>query len=146
MLDHQLLQATLSKGGLGLRSAEKHAPCAYTASLSASADIMEGVIGKAIDMEMMVDGLPELISALAGEEELTPAAALASSQKILSHSIDMHSAKLLQDMMVEEREKVRLNSLSMPRAGDWLNTVPVRALGLHLRPKEFSVAVKYRLG
>ena len=106
----------------------------YTASLSASADIMEEVIGKAIDIDM-VDGLPELINALAGEEELTPAAALASSQKILSYSIDMHSAKLLQDMMVDERGKARLNSLAMLRAGDWLNTVPVRALGLHLRPQ-----------
>ena len=95
LLDHQWLQATLpvSKGGLGLRSAEKHSPCAYTASLSASADIMEEVIGKAIDMELLVDGLPELIKALSGEEELTPAAALASSQKMLSHSIDMHSAQ-----------------------------------------------------
>ena len=49
-------------------------------------------------------------------------------------------------MMVDERGKARLNSLGMLRADDWLNTVPVCALGLHLRPKEFSVAVKYRLG
>ena len=41
LLDKQWMQATLpvSMGGMGLRSAEKHAPCAYTASLSASADI-----------------------------------------------------------------------------------------------------------
>jgi hypothetical protein len=30
-----------------------------------------------------------------------------------SHSIDMHSAKQLQDMLVEERDKARLNSLGM---------------------------------
>ena len=71
---------------------------------------MEEVLGKSIDMEVLVDGLPELINALAGEEELTPAAVLASSQKILSHSIDMQSAKQLHDMMVDEREKARLNS------------------------------------
>ena len=39
-----------------------------------------------------------------------------------------------------------MNSLAMQHAGDWLNTVPVRALGLYLRPREFTVAVKYRLG
>jgi len=130
-----------------LRSVENHAPSAFTASLSASVDIMEEIIGKPIDMVEMVGGLPNLINFLAGgEEELTPAAVLASSQKALSYSIDMHSAKLLDDMVVDQREKARLNSLAMPRAGDWLNTVPVKALGLHLRPREFTVAVKYRLG
>ena len=52
----------------------------------------------------------ELINALAGEEELTPVAALAGSQKILRHSIDMHSAKQLHDMMVDEREVARQGS------------------------------------
>ena len=79
----------------------------------------------------MVAGLPDLMNALAGEELLTPAAALAISQKILSYSIDIHSVKLLQDMMVDERGKVRPNYLGKLRAGDWLNTVPVCALGLH---------------
>ena len=35
------------------------------------------------------------------------------------------------------REKARLESLSLPHAGDWLNTAPLTALGLHLRPAEF---------
>ena len=34
----------------------------------------------------------------------------------------------------------------MAHAGDWLNTVPTKALGLHLRPREFITAVKYWLG
>ena len=80
-----------------------------------------------------------------GEEVLTPAVVLASSQKALSHSIDTHS-KLLHNRMVDERGKARMNSLAMQHAGDWLNMVPVRALGLYLRPREFTVAVKYRLG
>ena len=77
---------------------------------------------------------------------LTPGVVLASSQKALSHSIDTHSTKLHHNRMVDERGKARMNSLAMQHAGDWLNTVPVRALGLHLRPREFTVAVKYRLG
>ena len=38
-------------------------------------------IKKAIDIEEMVGGLPDLINALAGKEELTPAFGLASSQR-----------------------------------------------------------------
>ena len=71
---------------------------------------------------------------------------MASSQKILSQRVDQHYSKLLQDRVVDERGKARLNSLTVTKADDWLNTVPVRALGLHLRPREFIVAVKYRLG
>ena len=77
---------------------------------------------------------------------LTPGVVLASSQKALSHSIDTHSTKLHHNRMVDERGKARMNSLAMQHAGDCLNTVPVRALGLHLRPREFTVADKYRLG
>ena len=46
----------------------------------------------------------------------------------------------------EEREKARLLSISLDHAGDWLNTPPLIALGLHLRPVEFVLVVKYRLG
>ena len=44
------------------------------------------------------------------------------------------------------RDTARLASLGLPHAGDWLNVVPSPALGLHLRPAEFTVSVKYRLG
>ena len=77
---------------------------------------------------------------------MQPAVVLVSSQKILSHRVDQHYAKLLNDRVVDERGKARLNSLTVRRAGDWLNTIPVKPLGLHLRPREFTVAVKYRLG
>ena len=116
--------------------------------MAASADIMEEIFGKASDMEEMVAWHSELLKALTGEEEelLTPAAVLASSQKFLSYKVDMQFAKLIQDRVEDERGKARLNSLALTRAGDWLNTVPVKALGLHLRAREFIVAVKYRLG
>lgn len=48
--------------------------------------------------------------------------------------------------LTEVRDKARLNSLGVPRAGDWLNTVPCKALGLHLRPLEFVTMALYRLG
>ena len=36
--------------------------------------------------------------------------------------------------------------VTQDHAGDWLNTPPLKALGLHLRPREFVLATKYRLG
>ena len=46
----------------------------------------------------------------------------------------------------EVRERARLSSLGLPHAGDWLNTPPLAALGLHLSAAEFVPALKYRLG
>ena len=40
----------------------------------------------------------------------------------------------------------RLLSLTLDHTGDWLNTPPIKALGLHLRSPEFVLALKYRLG
>ena len=71
---------------------------------------------------------------------------MASTHHAISHILDHHQVKLLQEGLPEERDKARGNSVGMMRAGDWLNAAPMRALGLHLRPKEFTAAVKYRLG
>ena len=46
----------------------------------------------------------------------------------------------------DEREMARLLSLTLDHTGDWLNTPPIKALGLHLRSPEFVLALKYRLG
>lgn len=52
-------------------------------------------------------------------------------------------------MWVGEEEvevKARLQSLTLPHAGNWLNVAPIITLGLHLRPQEFVLAAGYRLG
>ena len=46
----------------------------------------------------------------------------------------------------DEREMARLLSLTLDHTGDWLNTPPIKALGLHLRSPEFVLALKYRPG
>ena len=40
----------------------------------------------------------------------------------------------------------RLASLGLPRAGCWLNATPIPPLGLRLRPSEFVMASRVRLG
>ena len=69
-----------------------------------------------------------------------------STQKAVSHTIDLHTLQKLATSTTEVREKARLNSLGLPRVGDWLNTVPCKALGLHLRSLEFVTMTRYRLG
>ena len=66
----------------------------------------------------------------------------------MSLKVDLElQRQLLQGVGEEEnRERARLSSLGLPHAGDWLNTAPLKALGLHLRATEFILVVKYRLG
>ena len=70
------------------------------------------------------------------------------TQKQMSLKVDLElQRQLLQGVDEEEnRERARLSSLGLPHAGDWLNTAPLKALGLHLRATEFILVVKYRLG
>ena len=70
------------------------------------------------------------------------------TQKQMSVKVDLEQKRQLAELFGEdeEREKARLLSISLDHAGDWLNTPPLIALGLHLRPVEFVLVVKYRLG
>ena len=42
--------------------------------------------------------------------------------------------------------KALANSTALPHAGDWLNVVPSKALGLHLQDWEFRLCLQYWLG
>ena len=67
---------------------------------------------------------------------------------MISLQIDQEQQRRLHNMLDEDetREKARLASLSLAHAGDWLSCAPIKSLGLHLRPPEFVMALKYRLG
>ena len=81
-------------------------------------------------------------------EEVQAADLVGLTQKMISAKVDQHQLHLLEEEVGEDevREKARLGSLSLPHSGDWLNCAPLKALGLHLRPAEFVLAAKYRLG
>ena len=71
------------------------------------------------------------------------------SQKMMSFKVDSQNLVMLKERVEgegQERELARLNSLTLPYAGSWLLTPPIAVLGLHLRPTEFTLAVRYRLG
>ena len=135
-------------GGMGLRCAEDHAPAAHAASVLSSQMLVQNLAGPRQGDSQALSN--ELLSALseAQGEAATVGDLAGLTQKMISIKIDQQQHRLLEQQVDENeiREKARLASLSLPHAGDWLNCAPMRALGLHLRPPEFILAAKYRLG
>ena len=160
--DAQWLQAKLpvSLGGLGLRAAKDHAPAAYATSYLTSRPLTRDMLCPAEEMradvqnsqeepldEVLPQALLTLLSVKQGEEATTEFLR-DQTQKEISFKIDKNNQKLLSDLLSElgsDREKARLNSLSLPQAGAWLNVIPSPSICLHLRPLEFTTMLKYRL-
>ena len=72
--------------------------------------------------------------------------ALTLTQRELSQLVDREAHLALLESAPSQREKARLMCLAREGAGDWLTALPSCALGLHLRPQEFVMGAKYRLG
>ena len=143
-------QLPVSKGGLGLRAALDHAPAAYVTSLLASQDLKERILNLSGE-ECPPIISPPLLNYLSSRmgEDTSVATLQGATQKQVCLTIDLNNFQLLSNHITElgvKRDIARLASLGLPHAGDWLNVVPSPALGLHLRPSEFIVALKYRLG
>ena len=144
--DFQWNQAQLpvSMGGMGLRGARSHAPGAFSASVLSSDPLRACMVSSRdvkVDLHSAIILLNSNISEAVTEHDLVDV-----SQKAISLRIDQHSHQTLLQSLTETRDIARLNSLSLPHAGDWLNVVPNPVLGLHLNSKEFINATKYRLG
>ena len=45
-----------------------------------------------------------------------------------------------------DREQARLAALCLPNSSGYLNSIPSRKIGLHLKNHEFTTVIKYRLG
>ena len=160
----QQAKLPVSLGGLGLRAAEDHAPIAHAASVLSLQPLRRTMLGtQGVDQQPQGDAeaepLPDhpgsdlsrgLLTALsrAQGEEAVEEALVGMTQKQMAYRVDQHQKQLLMDDVGEDevRERARLSSLGLPHAGDWLNTPPLAALGLHLRAAEFVPALKYRLG
>ena len=70
-------------------------------------------------------------------------------QEAISVKVDKNNLWQLKEQLEQDgrvREVARLASLGLPHAGSWLLATPIPTLGLHLKPSEFTMAGKYRLG
>ena len=118
-------------------------------ALVCSSGIISSIIGTGISIISVPNHHPPHLPAqpVQGEEALE-ADLVGLTQHQMSSKADLPQQRQLIGGIEEEdvREVARISSLSLPHAGDWLNTPPLTALGLHLRSSEFVLAVKYRLG
>ena len=146
----QQAKMPVSLGGMGLRAAEDHAPTAYAASLLASQTLLKGLTGQDNQAEetgilspILLEALTSAMGEEAKEEELVDI-----PQRKLGLKVDREQQRKREEMAEDgnSEEKARLKSLTLPHSGDWLNVVPSTALGLHLRPQEFVLVARYRLG
>ena len=67
-------------------------------------------------------------------------------QRPLSLSIDLASFDELIVCSQDDRSRALALSTALPHAGDWLNVVPSKDLGLHLHDLEFRLCLQYWLG
>ena len=139
-------QASLpvSLGGLGLRRAKLHAPGAYAISVAHTSSLVCKMLGTRPYVHN-ADQAITLLNDWSGEK-YTFEVLKETSQKQVSHVIDLRCHHLLYNSTSDPREKARLGCVALPHSGDWLNALPSKALNLHMRPNEFRVAAKYRLG
>ena len=150
LTDLQWAQSSLpsAMGGLGLRCAIDHAPIAHAVSLLAAKPLLDGLLGEDVEDPRLPQPLLDQISAKTGEE-VSVESLIGVSQKSASLKVDLLKQSLLLLQINEEghtREIVRMASLGLPNAGNWLSVVPSPSLGLHLRAAEFIPIMKYRLG
>ena len=70
----------------------------------------------------------------------------AMPQSSVTHEIDKKIWDDISCQLQSMHDQARLKSLRLPKSGAWLNAFPSKNLGLHLKSREFRVALQYRLG
>ena len=143
----QRLQCSLpgAKGGLGLPISSSIAPVAFlgcyidTKYLSDrifhNTTVPSTVLNCSSSLEFLSDNADIHIPLMAPKAQMK-----------LSSLLDSMSWSELTSFASTPRDRARLLSCSLPNSGDWLSTVPLKALGLTLPAAEFRFAVCYRLG
>ena len=145
LTDNQWKQSSLpvSLTGLGLRSAVDHAPGAFLSSVAESSILVESITGGSAKFDIVA---AFQMLRLKPEEQYTIEDASSFKQRAISYKIDSRIFDEVLASASDLRDKARLNSLSLAKAGAWLTVIPSKTLGLHLARKEFRVSVQYRLG
>ena len=142
--DRAWQQATLrvAAGGLGLRSAAKHAPAAYIASASSCSEACA-----ALSHQYVLDLAHPAAqyNATVAPDAALPPQPVPVRQQELSSAIDAAERQALIASSAGEADRAHLQLLQQPGAGAWLLARPAEALGLALEPAFFRVLLHLRL-
>ena len=135
-------------GGLGMRQCNAHSIAAYTSALLQNKDTIERLTGSPLSIDQLFqDTEKDLLLSRCGvtfEDLLSEEHPV--RYKCLSIALDERRRSAFEASLLTIRSKALFNAVQLPHAGDWLNSVPCKALGLHLLPQEFRWAAQYRLG
>ena len=144
------LKASLpcSLGGLGLRQALLHAPAAYIGSWQQCYSLMSAILEHSPAPPLVIPGCVSALAESAGRPEWSSLQDIdvPLTQRALSKSLDIALFDAILDSAPDIRSKALTLSSSIPHAGDWLNVIPSRALGLHFLDREHRVCLRYWLG
>ena len=136
LTDRAWQQASLRvAGGLGLRSAARHAPAAYIASASSCSEACA-----ALSQPYVLD-----LSGVCAHYNAGVAPAPPAKQQVLSTALDAAELQALVATSTGEADRAHLQLLQQPGAGAWLQARPAVALGLTLDPSFFRVLLRMRL-
>jgi len=132
-------------GDVGVRDICSLAPSAFLSSLTSTSNLVKPLLPASLSTKP--DPLLELAltewASLGGISQ--PTGAEAAGQRAWDEPVcvAIHSRLLLQ---ADSLSRARLLAASAPDAGAWLNTLPIRSLGLILSGREIRIAVGLRLG
>ena len=151
------VQASLpvSLGGLGFRSARRHAAVAYLCSRVATRSLCEAM-DPSFSWDVAVASGGGISEAIALCNQHLPADSaldvntlpvLCVSQRALSRRVDEWTkTRLLSSGLTNAAERARMQAAGAPHAGAWLTALPSPSLGQRMTHPEFSTAAKVRLG
>ena len=132
------LKASLpsSRGGVNLRSTSLHAPSAF---VSHSQGVVEKMLGHVSILSPHTSSCVAALSTAASRPDWQTLEDIdvPLHQHSLSLAIDEASHQQLLSSAPSTRSHALALSSALTHAGDWLNSIPSAALGLHLQDREF---------
>eukprot|EP00660_Eupelagonema_oceanica_P019390 gene19390-biopygen10461 len=137
-------------GGLGLRSAARHAPAAYVASRSqchaGCREIDPCHIWEVTSSDSSAARAVKLLNAEFSEGDRIPDPMPSLKQQCLSMALDKVTLNSLQDpATTEPAGRAHIQLLLQPGAGAWLHAMPSPAIGAAIAPQMFTAALARRL-
>ena len=152
--DREWKQATLalSKGGLGLRSAEIHSSTSYLASRTATRSFCQEIDPSYV-WDVSDDALEKtrniFNNSVNSEDHLTEDClhneTVPIPQRVLSKKIDHHTFEQLH-ANAETVDQARLLAVSSPLASKWLSATPSPAFDQRMAHAEFTAGLQLWLG